>query len=591
MNKRLALVVGINEYAYLDNLSTAAKDAEEIAQLLMRWGNFDVIRLLSPPVEGGKCQVAPKGEVMADNLETAIANLFNPPPHLAPLTALLYFSGHGGRLNLEGDKTEGYLLAHDANPRRKDGYFSLKRLRQILRESPVRQQIIILDCCYSGELFNFTEDELGGEQQGRSRCFIAASLRYQVAYERRSENHSLLTVALLKGLNPEGKPRNCVTSYSLVDFIRQELKGTLQVPVCASPGSEITLTATNPVLADICPYKGLQYFEDTDRDAEFFKGRSKLTDELIEKVESSKFLAVLGASGSGKSSVVRAGLLHKLKQGALPESQGWIYAVMTPGDHPLESLKKALPSQIPQRQGVKVLLVVDQFEEVFTLCDDTERQQFFECLMAAVNPTGKAWRAESLKASPLEGLDVCAMIVMRSDFFGKCTEREYAGLAKQIEQHLVIVLPMTEEELREAIVKPAQQVRLEIEPELVTQMIADVKDSPGSLPLLQYALLQLWEGRTVDLNRLTVGAYTRLGGVSGTLQKRAEEIYQSLSEDEKQAAQWIFLQLTHLGEGAEDTRRRVPKADLTSAKFSRDLVERVVQKLADEKLVVTSHKC
>ncbi len=611
---RQALVVGINLYPQLGdtpaqphkNLEKAASDAEAVAKLLLDYSTFQVTRLPELPLsDDNKSQVAPKRSVTLQELETAIENIFqpkgnNPPPH----TALLYFAGHGHRGKVRND-TEGFLLTSEATPRREDlGRFSLKRLRQILQDSPVRQQIIILDCCYSGKLFNFREDDLGQ----KARCFIAASQPYQVAYEQSGGNrdagshyppehggggprHSLLTGALLKGLNPEGKPRNCVTSYSLVDFIRQELKGTLQVPVCASPESEITLTATNPVLADICPYKGLQYFDESDRDAEFFKGRSALTGELIEKVKSSNFLAVLGASGSGKSSVVRAGLLHKLKQGALPESQGWKYAVMTPGEHPLESLKKALASLIPQQQGVRVLLVVDQFEEVFTLCeDDTKRQQFFECLMAAVNPTGEACGAESLDASPLQGLDVCAILVMRSDFLGKCTEREYAGLAKQIQEHQVIVRPMTEAELREAIEEPAQQVGLEIQPELVQRMIADVKDLLGSLPLLQYALMLLWEGRTEHLNRLTEGAYTRLGGVSGTLQNRAEEVYQSLSEEEKQAAELIFVQLTHLGEGAEDTRRRVPLADLASAKFSRDLVERVVQKLADKKLVVTSRE-
>jgi hypothetical protein len=145
---------------------------------------------------------------------------------------------------------------------------------------------------------------------------------------------------------------------------------------------------------------------------------------------------------------------------------------------------------------------------------------------------------------------------------------------------------MTQEELKQAITEPAKKVGLEVERELVTQMIGDVEGSPGSLPLLEYTLTELWQQRTVE--RLTLLAYTRLGGVKGTLQKRATEVYESLSSEEKQAAKRIFLELTQLGEGTEDTRRQVFKRDLVTSKQSEALVERVIQRLADAKLVVTS---
>ncbi|MGB7440478.1 MAG: pentapeptide repeat-containing protein [Coleofasciculaceae cyanobacterium] len=177
------------------------------------------------------------------------------------------------------------------------------------------------------------------------------------------------------------------------------------------------------------------------------------------------------------------------------------------------------------------------------------------------------------------------MLAMRADFFGKCVEREYSGLAQRIQQNLVTVTPMQQEELRLAIVEPAKRVELDVEPELVTQMLSDVAGSPGSLPLLQYTLLELWNKRRD--NCLQLATYSQLGGVMGTLQKRATEVYEQFSEEEKAAAKHIFLSLTQLGEGTEDTRRRVLKEDLVTSRHSERLIDRVVQKLADARLIVT----
>jgi WD40 repeat protein len=220
----------------------------------------------------------------------------------------------------------------------------------------------------------------------------------------------------------------------------------------------------------------------------------------------------------------------------------------------------------------RVVLVVDQFEEVFTQCKhDSERQQFFECLLGTLDR---------------KDYQICLVLVMRADFFGKCAEKEYAGLASKIQEHLVTVTPMTPEQLEQAITEPAQQVGLEVERELVKQMLRDV-EGPGSLPLLQYTLRELWRQRLV--NRLTLSEYTRLGGVKETLQRRADEVYQkSLTAEEQQVAKRIFLDLTQLGEGTEDTRRQVLKSDLVTAQQSEVLVDRVLQKLVDARLVVTS---
>jgi hypothetical protein len=179
---------------------------------------------------------------------------------------------------------------------------------------------------------------------------------------------------------------------------------------------------------------------------------------------------------------------------------------------------------------------------------------------------------------------LCVILAMRADFFGKCLGQEYSGLAKQIEQYLVTVTPMNREELRQAIAKPAEQVNLAVEPELVEQMIRDVIDSPGSLPLLQYTLTELWKQRA----GFGLTQYSQLGGITGTLQKRATEVYESFPTEQRSTVQHIFLALTQLGEGTEDTRRRVLLTDLVNAKHPEAIVNLVVQRLADEKLIVTS---
>ncbi|ACC81883.1 pentapeptide repeat-containing protein [Nostoc punctiforme] len=602
---RDALVVGINTYDCLKSLNAPAADGEAIAQILQQYGEFRVTRL--PAVkdkENETIRIGKQTKVSLTQLERAIVQLFKPDGK-PPDTALLYFSGHGLRKNL--GIQEGFLATSEVNPDAGNWGLSLQWLRRLLQESEVRQQIVILDCCYSGEVLNFAEADPGDRGKGRDRCFIAASRDFEVAFEEINSQHSVLTAALLKGLEP--KQDRWVSNYTLVDLLNQEHHPFPQRPIFANSGEAINLTRkwnSSPVnstvqVSAICPYKGLSYFDCTEADANLFYGRTALTDELLEKVRSGNFLAVLGASGSGKSSVVRAGLLYQLKLGhRLSGSDTWQLKIFRPGINPLQNLALAfveselsdidrasqlakaeeliargavgLGQLITAAQTQRLVLVVDQFEEAFTQCQDiTKRQQFFECVLGALQRDDKK---------------LCLIITMRADFFSKCLEQEYGGLAKKIQEHLVTVTPMNREELETAIIKPAQQVNLAVEPELVSQMIADVKNSPGSLPLLQYTLTELWQQRTEE--RLTLTTYSKLGGVRGTLQTRATEVYESLSLEEQQATKRIFLELTQLGEGTEDTRRQVVQRDLVTSQYPEIVIHRIIQRLADEKLVVTS---
>jgi len=642
---RQALIIGINDYPYLSNLKTPARDAEQIAQLLERHGGFRVTRL---PVTAQNTSLQvdakprPEQLVKLADLKTAIAQLFNPQGNDVPDTALLYFAGHGLR-EVCGGIAEGYLATTDANPKKGLWGLPLNWLQRLLQSSSVREQIIWLDCCYSGELLNgkflnFEEADPGERGQGRDRCFIAACNDAQVAYG--SGEHGVLTRVLLQGLNPQQCPMGqWIDNLMLAAFINQQLETDPilrtfpQRPLFNNSGGAIKLIqgtktvvveAVNSLQADICPYKGLEAFDFNEDDPKYFYGRTALVSELIEKVRQGNFLAVLGPSGSGKSSVVRAGLLYQLKLGQrLSGSHQWkILPIIRPGKQPLHSLAAAfVPTEESEKRAERlrktyeqelrtqgaaglrelvaefdaptVVLVVDQCEEVFTLCQDVEeRQSFFDCLLGAVEDS------DQVETTDLPSLKVA--IAMRADFLGECAE--YVRLAKHIQQHLVAVTPMTTEELTQAITEPAKQVSLDVEASLVIEMIGEVRNSPGSLPLLQFALRELWEKHDREKRQLTRSQYEVMGEVIGALNRHAQQIYcykdyssaSPTQEREPQEQEWIkriFLKLVRTGEGIKDTRQPQPRAKLLAIAGDdaeqQEVLSEVLDELVQGRLLVT----
>ena len=316
------------------------------------------------------------------------------------------------------------------------------------------------------------------------------------------------------------------------------------------------------------PYKGLRPF--SENDAGDFFGRDALVGELLERLaEGARFICVLGASGSGKSSMVRAGLIPALRAGALERSDAWTFAEILPGPDPLGELEAALlaiaekppPSLIEQLEGdphglhravgrvlpdqsPELLLLVDQLEELFTMgSDEATRTHVLESLRLAVT-------------NPRSRLRIVA--TLRADFHDR--PLRYREFGAMLEANTVVALPLSPDELERAVAGPAALVGAEVEPALVAEIAADLTDQPGALPLLQYALTEVFEQRETDA--LTVERYRAVGGVSGALATRAERVYAELDEPEQRAARRVLLRLVTLGEGTHDTRRRVPRAEL-----------------------------
>lgn len=355
----------------------------------------------------------------------------------------------------------------------------------------------------------------------------------------------------------------------------------------------------------ICPYKGLNYFDESD--ADLFVGREALIAKLIERLlslrqnastEYMRFLAVVGASGSGKSSLVRAGLVPGLRWNKV--SAEWNIHVLTPTAHPLNNLAISLTEennslatiasliddlsndtrslqlfarrQIKARNGSHVLLIVDQFEELFSLCrSEAERIAFIENLLqAASDPDGP----------------VIVVITLRADFYAHCAS--YIHLRGALVQHQEYIGAMNTDELRRAIEEPARRGRWELEPGLVDLLLHEVGHEPGALPLLSHALMETWQrrrGRT-----MTLSGYTSSGGVRGAIAETAEAVFTDhFTHDQKTIARRIFLRLTELGDETTtgDTRRRASFKELILKPEEKASTEAVLKALADARLITT----
>lgn len=346
-----------------------------------------------------------------------------------------------------------------------------------------------------------------------------------------------------------------------------------------------------------CPYRGLSAFR--EEDAQFFFGRDSFVDKLLAAVQENPFVAVFGLSGSGKSSIVFAGLIPKLRQ-----KGDWLIWDCRPGNHPLYGLSKHLSrflnprweniSHSTQRRDTQklaailrndtnalrgkvaeilqnnpptshILVVIDQFEELYTNTPENQRQPCIDSLLAATHAT----------TTPL---NFTIVITIRDDFLRQALA--YRPLVDALQNSDVKLGPMERHELQEAIEKPAKIQGVEIEECLTERLLDAVGNEPGLLPCLEFALTQLWDKQKNRI--LNHSAYSQIGGVEKALANHAEEIYNKLSSDEdRQQVKHIFLQLVNFKENAKDTRRTATRSQVGHENWQ------LVQHLANTRLVVT----
>lgn len=368
-----------------------------------------------------------------------------------------------------------------------------------------------------------------------------------------------------------------------------------------APGPDLQRRVATAV-ASICPYRGLRFFR--EEDAPFFFGRDAFIERLASAVDEHALVAVVGASGSGKSSVVRAGLVPRLRR--RDDRKVWDIATMVPGDRPLQSLAAAIvPLLEPEMTEVdrlreigklaesfgkkeislrdvvarallkqpgtdRLMLVVDQWEELYTLTrDEPARQRFLE---------------EVVDATASGGLSI--VLTLRGDFFDQVIN--YRPLSDRLQDAVVNISRMNREELKQVIERPAEKVGLNFETGLVKVILDKVEGRPGSLPLLEFVLMELWKEQQDGL--LTHAAYEKLGELQGAIAAHAETIFTGLTPPERETAQRVFLRLVRPGveinpaepdAEVEPTRRRTSFAELGDDSLP------VVRKLADAHLLVT----
>ena len=578
---RSALVIGIARYSNFRNLEKTVNDAGAIAEILEKHGAYAIEPLPRKLVAGDENRYEwdrdPKKEVKGSDLTAKLKTFLL--EQAKGKDALIYFAGHGFVVpDVVGDEI-GYLAATDAG---KDGQnaLSFNTFTKLVAKSELNNLVVLLDCCNAGNLIE------SSHYQAMQKVFNDKKNYYLMAacrgFERSREGaeHGIFTAAVLEVLRERVAAGEAVDLDSLFSEVSQRLKQSGQEVVRSAMGGAITLiekargNLAPVVFEDICPYVGLEAF--TKETARFFKGRDRFVRLLLQKIAESSFVPVIGASGSGKSSLVRAGLISEL------EAQGWlILPPIKPGDfsdNPVMGISSVL-AQLCQRADTKreiskqiasgnlesaiaclteqkkILLVVDQFEEVFTVCPaekEAERQQFIDLLVGITQHPDSRLRV---------------VTTMRADFFENCLG--YRGLGEAIQRHQVLLLPMNEEELREAIAAPAEVGQYELGEGLLPAILRDVRDEKNVLPLLEFALTQLWENR--EKRRFTFAVYDELGGVMGALNQHANSVFDALKPQEQEWAKRICLMLVRTGVGERDTRQRRTKGELTQLAKDGDL--------------------
>ncbi|MBV7335483.1 caspase family protein [Chloroflexi bacterium TSY] len=632
----LAVVIGINDYNHgIPPLRTARADAKRLDEILTKHHNYEVNLLVE--------------EVSSQRLTTLLHEEL--PKQMGKDDRLLfYFAGHG--IALDGDDgPAGHLIPQDADGADSSTFLPMKTVHDALTALPCRHCLIILDCCFSGAFrwaamrnLSMPPSTLYRERYERYLRSPAWQIVTSAAYDQEAldsltgagfgtrndegQNHSPFAQALFRALEGEGDANQdgVLIATELYLFLRDnvEVKAEVEARHRQTPGlwpldkhdkgefvfllGEPKLDPAPKLTTENNPYRGLQSY-DTEH-AELFFGRRALLKQLAELVETQPLTVVLGASGTGKSSLVKAGVvtyLETIRQDERDRQAGHVFVprILRPSDAPLNALAQAVAtlgmesrkdqtsasveaihahveSWLSAHQDERLLLVIDQFEELVTLCRDAaKREQFQKVLRDLLNRYPNR---------------VHLILTLRTDFESHFVD---SPLSTRWQDSRFVVPPMTQADLREVIEGPAGVRVLFFEPaELVEELIDEVIQTPGALPLLSFTLEQLYlkylerqeaaqESGVIIERSLTMEDYKSLGGVIGSLRTRAEKEYRALPDKlHKETMQRVMLRMVAI-EGGELARRRVPLHELVyPSNAENKRVTTIIDRLVEARLLV-----
>jgi WD40 repeat protein len=591
-----AFIIGINDYQHLTPLATAVNDAKEIARRLREQHQYTVH---SPLLNATKADI------------TKLLSQVIPQTVGKDDRVVFYFAGHGIALDSE-EGPNGYLVPADARSGDINSLVSMQAFHQVFNELPCRHGLLILDCCFAGafkwssgfrdvvfdlpsiiyeeRFWRYVKDPawqvITSTAHDQKAVDVLSSRSLGLREEGNSE-HSPFAQALFEGLEGQGDvvPQEAgdgvITATELYMYIRDEVENDTTAQAKRQTPSLFNLARHNkgefiflhpshrlnlPPAPNRNPFMGLSSYN--EKDATLFFGRGRVVEALLAMIPQSPLLVVSGASGTGKSSVIKAGLLPRLRK------EGWqVLSVIRPGKEPMLTLQTELSEADRQmEENGKTVLVVDQYEELITQCQSSKNRQDFEQQLS-----------DWLKTYP----KLRIVLSIRSDFE---PQFEQSALTPWWKKGRYIVPAFSLEEYREIIVLPANQEVLFYEPEsLVDRLVEEVSQAPGALPLLSFTLSELYEAylKSGRQDRALIESdYEALGGVIGALRTKADEAYSQFDAVHQNTMRQLMLRMVSL-EGGELAGKRVFAEELQfSEEAETQRAKAVAEKLVAARLIL-----